>query len=563
MFTRHHGVWPKNLPKGLDYPRVPLFEFLEVSARRYGHKDAVIYYGSRIGYPELLRQVEAVAGGLASMGIRKGDRVGLYALNSPQFIIAFFGIVRAGAVAVPVNPMLREEEISVILADSGARLLFAGQELYPRVSAVRGRLPELEQVILLTYSEYIQSDPGFAVPEFALAPRVPIPDVIPWSEFLRLHPSSPAVEVGPDDLAVLPYTSGSTGVPKGCMHTHASVVSNVVGGVVWSNGTARSTSLSVLPLFHVTGMVHSMIGPIYSGGTIVLLSRWDREVAARFIQEYRVTTWVNISTMVVDFLHNPNLMNYDISSLQVISGGGAAMPAAVAERLFELTGVKYREGYGLSETIAQVTMNPSDRPKLQCLGIPAPDVDCKVLDLVTGQELGPGQEGELVVTGPMVMKGYWNKPQDTAEAFITMEGVTYFRTGDIVKYDEEGYFFIVDRVKRMINASGFKVWPTEVETFLYRHPAVAEACVVGAPDPRKGEEVKAYIVVRAEFQGKVTPEEIMAWCQGKMAAYKYPRQVEFVGSLPKGGTGKIQWRELQEQERQKAAARAAEDTVRR
>jgi fatty-acyl-CoA synthase len=300
-------------------------------------------------------------------------------------------------------------------------------------------------------------------------------------------------------------------------------------------------------------MQHSMSAPIYSGASVVLMTRWDREVAAGLVERYGCTHWTNISTMVVDFLSNSNVGQYDLHSLVFVGGGGAPLPAAVGEKLEEYTGVRYAEGYGLSETIAQTHMNPPDRPKLQCLGIPSFDVDSRVIDPDTLEEMGPNQEGEIISSGPQVMKGYWQRPKETEAAFIERDSKRFLRTGDMGMYDEEGYFFIVDRLKRMINAGGFKVWPSEVESTLYKHPAIQEACVIGVPDPRRGETTKAFVVLREEERGKVTPEEIIEWAEAQMAAYKYPRIVEFTNALPKSGTGKILWRELQEQEQQKGA----------
>jgi fatty-acyl-CoA synthase len=546
-FDRHFPFWPSRLPKSLDYPQVPLWDFLETSARRYPRKPAIIYYGNRISYRQLKQEAEQVAAGLAAKGVRKGDRVALYMQNAPQFVIAFYGILRANAMVVPLNPMLLENEIDYMLLDSGAKVIFVGQDLAGRVMAIKDRLPSLD-VVTVTYRDYLNEEPEIPAPDFVRAPQRTVPGTMSWREFLSSAAQVPELEVGPEDWAVLPYTSGSTGMPKGCIHTHASVIATIVGAAYWNNVAPSAVSLAVLPLFHVTGLQHCMNTPIFVGATIVLLSRWDRDVAAQCIERYGCTHWVNISTMVVDFLANPKLDQYDLSSLRSVSGGGAPLPEAVGERLFQKLGIRYMEGYGMTETISQTHSNPPDRPKLQCLGVPAPDTDCKVLELGTDRELGPGEEGEIVVSGPQVMKGYWNKPEETEKAFVTIDGKRFLRTGDIGRYDEEGYFFIVDRAKRMINASGFKVWPTEVESVLYKHPAVAEACVVATPDERRGENVKAFVVLRPEYEGKVTEEDIIQWSREQMAAYKYPRVVEFIKELPKSGSGKILWRVLQDRE---------------
>jgi fatty-acyl-CoA synthase len=306
-----------------------------------------------------------------------------------------------------------------------------------------------------------------------------------------------------------------------------------------------------MPLFHVTGMQCSMNQPIFQGATIVLLTRWDRDTASAVIQRHKVDGWTNISTMAIDFLSNPDLGRYDISSMKHIGGGGAAMPEAVAQRLQDLTGLSYVEGYGLSETMAPTHINPPQRAKKQCLGIPICDTDARVINPDTLAELGPRETGEIVSHGPQVFAGYWKNPAATEACFIPLDGKRFFRTGDLGFYDEEGYFFIVDRLKRMINASGYKVWPAEVETLLYRHPDIQEACIIGTRDERRGETVKAVVVLKEASRGKVRDADIVEWARGHMAAYKVPRVVEFVERLPKSATGKIQWRMLQEQENRK------------
>jgi len=548
--NNHYRFWPARIPHELVYPRVPLFEFLDTSARRYPESDAVVYYGTRINYLSLLIAVEKLAGALHGMGVRKGDRVALYLQNSPHYMISFFGVMRANAVVVPVNPMLTERELKFLLEDSGAAVLITTSDLYPRAVGLKGKT--LREIIVGDYTDYLPESPAIPVPSGMAARGGISGGAILWQDLLaQENQPAPTVEVGPGDLAMLPYTSGSTGIPKGCMHTHATIISNTVSSAVWHSVVAGSTVLATLPLFHVTGLIHSMLAPIYAGGTVVLLSRWDREAAITAIEKYRCSLWTNITTMVVDLLNHPDIARRDLSSLAVIGGGGAPMPGPVAQKLLELTGLRYLEGYGMTETISQTHINPPDRPKLQCIGIPDFGVDARIIDLESGEELPPGNEGELIVSGPEIMAGYWNRPGDNIDAFIEKDGRRFLRTGDICRMDDEGYFYIVDRSKRMINAAGFKVWPTEVEAVLYGHPAISEVCVVGTPDPVRVENVKAFIVLRDQYRGKVTDGEIIAWAKENMAAYRYPRIVQFVDQLPKSGTGKILWRELQQMEKEK------------
>ncbi len=331
------------------------------------------------------------------------------------------------------------------------------------------------------------------------------------------------------------------------MHTHATTMHTSVAHLQWFSMTAEASLLAVAPFFHVAGMQGSMNGPLYIGCTLVLMPRWDRAVAAECVQRYRIVSWTGVPTMFQDFFANPDIDRYDISSIKRLSGGGAAMPAAVAQRLLE-RGVSFCEGYGLSETIGATHINPPERPKKQCLGIPIYGVDSRVIDPQTLLELPSGEVGEIVIHGPQVFRGYWNKPQDSAQVFLEIDGKRFFRTGDLGRVDEDGYFFMVDRLKRMINASGYKVWPTEVEALMYQHPAVLEACVIGTRDAHRGETVKALVVLRPEWRGRVTAEELGEWGRQNMATYKAPRVVVFVDSLPKSGSGKIMWRELQERE---------------
>lgn len=566
MSDRHLAHWPPGLPRHLTLPQTHLFHNAEVSAARYPDKPFLVFYDTLVTFRQFQQQAEHIAGFLQQVcGVKAGDRVLLYLQNSPQWILAFYGILRTNAVVVPVNPMNLTDELRHYVHDSGATVAVVPQDLHaqaqPLVDAAGGECGDgkLQHLIVAAYSDYLQVPTDLPVPAFVSAPRQAIdaPGVTLWSDMLAQQRVPGPLTTGPDDLCVMPYTSGTTGHPKGCMHTHRSAMSTLVGGAQWFARTQDSTYLTVLPLFHVTGMSGSMNGPLFVGATVVVLPRWDRDAAAQLIQRYRISIWQAISTMVVDFLANPRIGDYDISSLQAMRGGGAAMPKAVAQRLKDLTGLDYVEGYGMSETMAATHINPPHRPKPQCLGIPVFDVDARVVDPATFAELPPGEIGEIVVHGPQVMQGYWNNPQATADSFITLDGKRFLRTGDLAQVDEDGYFFMVDRLKRMINASGFKVWPAEVEAMMYAHPAIQEVCVIAAHDERRGETVKALVVLRDTFQGQVSEQSIIDWSHEHMAAYKSPRIVQLVNSLPKSGTGKVQWRELQEQERSRAAGAAA------
>jgi len=550
MFTRHYPFWPANEPKTLTVPRTSVYYNLEVSARRYPDRDAIDYYGSRIQYVDFKREADALAGFLQQRcGVGKSDRVLIYTQNSPQFAIGFYAIARADAVVVPVNPMNKSEELRHYVGDADATTILATQEQWPQIAPLLGP-SSLKHVLIGAYSDYLTTPTDLPVPDFVRAPRERIdhPSVTPWHEAIGtgLQPAEHRAE--PDDLAVMPYTSGTTGKPKGCMHTHSNVLATVTAYQHWRDATTEAVVLAVLPWFHVTGMQGALNAMVMAGGLTVAMSRWDRDCAAMQIERTRVTSFTGITTMMIDFVGNPNLGRYDLSSLNSIGGGGAAMPEAVAQKLAGILGLEFIEGYGLSETMAATHINPPDRPKKQCGGIPIFDVDARVLEVGTFRECGPREVGEIVLHGPQVFQGYWKQPEATKEAFVEHDGKRFFRSGDLGYYDEEGYFFITDRLKRMINASGFKVWPAEVEAMLYAHPDIQEACVIGTRDSHRGETVKAVVVLKPAARGRVAAEDIVAWAREKMAAYKYPRVVQFVDALPKTATGKIFWRKLQEEE---------------
>src|SRR5580704_1884676 len=549
MSDRHFKFWPDHSRQHLDAPATNVFYNLEVSARRYPAKPGLVYYDTPIGFAEIHDEALRIAGYLEQRcGVRKGDRVLLYMQNSPQFVIAYYGILRANAVVVPLNPMNLTQEVLRYADDAQASTMIVSQELYPRIEPLLAA-SRLTSVIVAASSDYLKKPTTLPVPDFIAAPRLEpkAPGVTLWRDVLASGLQPGPLTAGPDDLCVMPYTSGTTGQPKGCMHSHRSAMQTLVGSMRWFAMQPETTLMSVAPMFHVTGMQGGMNGPLYIGNTVVMLPRWDRNAAAECVQRYRVASWTAVPTMIQDFFANPNIADYDLSSIRRLSGGGAAMPAAVAQRLLDM-GVTYYEGYGLSETMAATHLNPLEHPKKQCLGIPSYDVDSRVVDPATLAELPAGEVGEIVIHAPQVFLGYWNRPEESAEALVQIDGKRFLRTGDLGRVDEDGYFFMVDRLKRMINASGFKVWPSEVETLMYQHPAILEACVIGKPDAHRGETVKALVVLRPEWRGRVSENELMAWCRDNMAAYKVPRIVSFVAALPKSGSGKIQWRELQQQE---------------
>ena len=557
----HHRFWPSRLPHAITPPATSLWDNLETSARRYPHKAALVFFGRVLSYAQLLQKAERLAACLQGLGVNSGDRVVLNMQNCPQLVIAHFAILRANAVVVPVNPMNRTEELKHYITDPDARVAITTADLAAELAGASNALaPTLRLAHLLVshFTDAFDADvagedsPPAAWTDWLLT-RHPAPVLVDgqvhdWVGALANELPLGPLTAGPADLAILPYTSGTTGLPKGCMHPHASIMHNAVASGLWGNGSAENVVLAVVPMFHITGMVSMMHTSIRSGATLVLMPRWDRELAGRLISARRVTHWTNIPTMVIDLMASPNFAGFDLSSLVYIGGGGAAMPQAVAQRLFEQFGLRYIEGYGLTETAAPSHSNPPDAPKQQCLGIPFMGTDARVIDPETLLEMPVGEQGEIIMHGPEVFQGYWKRPEATAAAFITLEGKRFFRSGDLGHVDVDGYFFLTDRLKRMINASGFKVWPAEVEALMFRHPGIQEACIIATRDSYRGESVKAVVVLRASHRGTVSEADIISWCREHMAVYKVPRVVQFVEALPKSGSGKVMWRALQEAE---------------
>ena len=561
MDRPHYKFWPQRLPHSITVPATSLWHNLAVNAARYPGKPALVFFGSEISYAEFAAQAERLAGTLHALGVRRGDRVILDMQNCPQLVIAHFAILRANAVVVPVNPMNRAEELKHYITDPDAKFAITTGDLAPELAKASNALAPEDRLAHMIVTQFTDTFDPEVTGDEAPAPawrdwlftQHPLPAleggaVMRWTEALAAGHPPPEHVVGAGDMALLPYTSGTTGLPKGCIHHHSSLMHNACAGQLWGLGSADVVVLAVVPMFHITGVVSMMHTTVLVGGTLVIMPRWDRDVAGRLISRRKVTSWTNIPTMVIDLMASPNFASYDLSSLSYIGGGGAAMPQAVAQRLFEQYGLKYQEGYGLTETAAPSHANPFENPKQQCLGSPYMSTDARVVDPDTLVEMPVGESGEIIMRGPGVFEGYWKRPDATAAAFIEFEGQRFFRSGDMGRMDEDGYFFITDRLKRMINASGFKVWPAEVEALMFRHPAIQEACVIAARDAYRGETVKAVVVLRAAHKGQVSEQQVIDWCRETMAVYKVPRIVQFVDALPKSATGKVMWRALQEKE---------------
>jgi len=562
----HLAHWPEGVPHELEPVQDSVWDALARRAELTPNEQGLHFLGKDWTWAELRDDALKVAAGLTDLGVKQGDRVILFMQNAPHYILAFHAVMRLGAVVVPINPMNKADELPHYIQDSGAKVAFAACDIAGElIQASQSMAQGLDHVVVFNWSDVLPPEGAqrdAQVPEVWrnwLYANPDLPQVQDlrthrWTDLMASQAALPDVAIQADDMALLPYTSGTTGLSKGCIHTHSTLGHNTRASGTWSTLSGQTSMLLVVPMFHITGLVVGMLSSVYWGSRMVLLPRWQRDVAAQAISRLRITHWANIPTMVIDLLGMPNIEQVDLSSLQYIGGGGAPMPEAVAKRLFDDYGLSYSEGYGLTETAAPSHSNPRGRGKRACLGVPYIGVDARVIDLETMAELPQGETGEIVIHGPQVFKGYWGNPEATAKAFIEIDGKSFFRSGDIGRIDEEGYFFISDRLKRMINASGFKVWPAEVEAMLYHHPGIHQVCVISALDEYRGETVKAVVVPKATHRDILSEQEVIEWSKAHMAAYKYPRVVEFVDELPLNASGKLMWRVVQAIQDEKDAA---------
>jgi acyl-CoA synthetase (AMP-forming)/AMP-acid ligase II len=548
MEKRWYSVWDPRIPKVFE-PEKSLPEYFKDSVNATPQKVAISFYGYDMTYQELDEAIDRLAEGLVKLGINKGDRVALLMQNCPQFVISYFGILRAGGVVVTINPMFKHAELEYELNDSGAQTLIVLDSLFPEVKKAGDRI-KLKNVIVTSLRDYLPNNPTLPLSPEMKQPKITIPETLDFLEFLYHATPQPLPKMTnlKEDIALLQYTGGTTGMPKGAIITHHTLAHNAIGATLWFSYKKEDVHIGILPFFHVQGMAQAMNASLVSGGHLVILTRFTPETLVQAITQYKCTIWKGNTTMVIAMIGWPDIHQYDLRSLRLVTHGGAIMPKEILAILKQmLPKAKFGEGYGLTETLSGGgVITPLHRPKPGFIGIPFISTDLKIVDLKTGlKEVGPDEEGEIIIEGPTVMKGYWNNLEETKETL--RDGWLY--TGDIGKMDEEGYLTISGRKKELIKCSGFSVFPTEVEALLYRHPAVAEVAVIGISDPYRGEAPKAFIVLRPEYKGKIKEEEIVEWTKDNMAAYKRPRMVEFRDELPKSGAGKMLRRILGEEEK--------------
>jgi long-chain acyl-CoA synthetase len=559
--TEKEKIWlrqyPKAVPANLDYPDKPLTDFLARSAADFPNKEAIIFMGKRITFRELLEEVYRCANMFKDLGIQQGDRVSVMLPNSPQAVIAYYAALWVGAIVVQTNPMYVERELEHQLVDSKAETIVCLDLVYHKVAKVKDRT-QLKRVIVTSIKDYLPFPKNWLYPLKLMKDgiKVQIPydtgEVHRFSSLLKKALPTPVDSPvkSMDDVALLQYTGGTTGLAKAAMLTHRNLVANVIQCSAWMYKSERGQEkmLGIVPFFHVYGMTTVMNYAIYQAATMVLLPRFEPEDVLKTISRERPTLFPGAPTIYIGLLNHPNLERYDLSSIKTCISGSAPLPLMVQEKFEQVSGGRLVEGYGLTEASPVTHANPIwERRKNGSIGLPWPDTDCRIVNPATGEELPPGEVGEIQVRGPQVMKGYWNREEETAQ--VLRDG--WLSTGDIGTMDDEGYFYIMDRKKDMIIASGYNIYPREVEEVLYQHPAVQEAAVIGVPDPYRGETVKAFIVLK---QGEeVTEADINTYCREKLASYKVPRLYEFREELPKTTVGKILRRVLADEERKKTA----------
>lgn len=553
--------WLKKYPPwvapDLNVPRENLVDILKRAALR-GDSPAVHYFGNSISFGELDRESDALAAAFQEIGLRPGERVVFYLQNVPQFVVAQYAVWKAGGIVVPLNPMYKEKELEYYFRDSGAKMLLALGSTYAGTGEKIAATMQLKAVITASGMDYFL--PGEPVPKILQGEEPQrFPGTFDFLELLRRNQGRKpeAVEVSADAPAYLTYTSGTTGPPKGAMNTHANVAFNSMFYAVSFKLHPGDVVLGVAPLFHVTGQVAHLGCAAWAGIPVILFFRFDPGEALKLIEGWKATMTVGSITVFIALMNHPEIRNRNFSTLKKIYSGGAPVSPAVVAEFEKVCGAYIHNIYGMTETNSPSHFTPMGvrapvDPETGALsvGLPVPNTVSKIMDLETGQkEMGPGEVGEIVVQGPMVVPGYWNKPEETAHAI--RNGWLY--TGDVGKMDEEGWFYLVDRKKDLIIVSGYKVWPRDVEDVLYQHPGVKEAAVVGVPDPYRGETVKAFVALKDTFRGRVLPQELIDFCKERMAAYKYPRLVEIVPEVPKTVTGKFLRRVLREAETKDAS----------
>jgi len=542
--------YPPTVPHHVEIPDLLLTEFIERSVRRWPDRTAVVYYGSKWSYARFWQESERIAAALAREGIGPGDRVALYMPNCPAYPIALFAILRLGATVVQVSPLYLGQDLTRILKDASPKALVTLEILYPNLAKVRGEfaIPTVFVARLREfYPWYLRPFVNSVLRKNKMPTDFPTdPWVRAWKTALATPGTAPLAKGDPrSSVAVLQYTGGTTGRPKAAMLTHRNLVANVVQANAWNIrlDPGNEVVIAAIPLFHIYGLTVALLMGFASGGTVVLQTRPEIRELLKLIDRYQPTQFPGVPALYQAFIRQPDLAKYQIRSIKFCLSGSAPLPVEVQRRFEELTGASLVEGYGLSETSPATHVNPlSGDRRVGSIGVPLPDTDQRVVDLETGTRvLGVDEPGELSVRGPQVMLGYYRQPEETAS--VLADG--WFRTGDVARIDPDGFAYIVDRKKDMVNVGGMKVYPREVEEVLFQHPAVADVAVVGGPDPERGEAVVAFVVLKPGAHA--TAGELIAFVRERIAHFKAPSRVEFREQLPRSGVQKVLRRVLRDE----------------
>ena len=535
--------YQQGVPHSVEVPLKSVPQAFDEATERDPRRTAVVFYGRRISYGELREATDRLACALARLGVKKGDRVALYLLNSPQFIIAYFAALKCGATVTPISPVYTSHEVRFQLEDSGARVAICQDILYEKVAKSGAAL---DFAVVTNVAEYLPPLKRL------FASKAEVTGKAHWlQDLLKAHPAEPPqVAIDPKtDLAALPYTGGTTGNPKGVMLTHYNLVAaQTMGQATFSVfEPGKEVILAFLPFFHIYGQVVIMLNGLCQGNLLVLFTSPDTEAILEAMERYRATVFYGVPTLYEYLKDHKDTNKTDWKRLKLVLSGADTLHESTMQGWARRTGSSIVEGYGLSETCATSHVNPLHRPKSGSFGCPIPGMQAAVVDPETLELVAPGQTGELVLSGPNVMQGYWKRPEETARAFIERAGIRWMRTGDIVRMDEEGYFHFYDRSKDLIKYKGYSIFAKDVEDVLYGHPQVKAAGVIGVPDPAVGQRIKAIVVLQGDARGKVSEDEIKAYCRQSLAEYKVPHVVEFRGELPKTDVGKVSRRELREE----------------
>ncbi|MDY6916384.1 MAG: AMP-binding protein [Chloroflexota bacterium] len=550
--------YPEGVPATVDIPERSLSEVFDEVTSKYSGKTAIVFYGNGITCKRLKDEVDRFATALHELGVRKGDRIALYLLNSPQFVVAYFGALRLGATLTPISPVYTSIEVKHQLEDSEARSIVCQDLLYDNVE---GTGLEMKNVILTSIGEYLPASRRLAgksvLGQAYRKMAVPSPKILERPGFHQFQallkqypPNPPTVEIKPkEDIAVLPYTGGTTGLPKGTLLTHYNLLAcQMQTRAFWPIlEDGKEVIPAFLPFYHIYGQIVAMINGLIQGSTLILFTTPDLEEILNAMERYRATVFFSVPTAYQFLKDFDKTTRVNWKKLKIITSGADTLHESTVKDWERRTGAQILEGYGLTECSAVSHANPMGRPKVGSFGVPVTGVSAAVVNPETLEFAPVGDIGELLIAGENVMQGYWNRPEDTKDSLIQLDGRTWLRTGDLVRMDEEGYFFFYDRKKDMIKYKGYSVFAREIEEVLTTHPQVKAAGVFGVPDPTVGQSIKAIVVLESEARGKISEEELLKYCEENMAHYKVPKVLEFRGELPKTDVGKVSRRELREE----------------